>query len=384
MTATQLKGNEMNDIEEAFGFIDDQPEVVETSTREQGLTELHQTKADALATVRPLRELTVEKHGIKKVIEGRKAVVKLRTSVDKRRKSLNEEAKKWIDTVNGTAKEILSIIEPVELHLKGQEALHEERQRQAEEAERLERVAVRRAAWPADAGTFPESEAATRSAVDWQVLTQDRQKAEAERREEAARREAERLELEKLRREKAEAEQRFAEQLRREREAKLAAEREAERLRHEQAEAERQARQAAERERLAIQHTEEQAAFEAAEAERLKIAAALAERLEAEREASLKAALDKRAKLWDEHESESIRAFAEPPSDPVVLPISEGVGRMADDLRQGWSVEPPVKPSRNIANRLWDLVAAVKEIVAMDGEPDWRGLLTEALEDATE
>lgn len=342
----------MNDIEEAFGVTDDQPEVVETSTREQGLTELHQTKADALATVRPLRELTVEKHGIKKVIEGRKAVVKLRTSVDKRRKLLNEEAKKWIDTVNGTAKEILAIVEPVELHLKHQEALHEERQRQAEEAERLERVAVRRAAWPVDAGTFPESEAATRSAVDWQVMVSERQKAEAVRREEESRREAERLELEKLRREKAEAEQRFAEQLRKEREAKLAAEREADRLRQEQAEAERQ-----------------------------KIAAALAERLEAERAEGLKAALDKRAKLWDEHE-ESIRVFAEPPSEPVVLPISEGVGRMADDLRSGWTIEMPVKPSRNAASRLLDLVAAVKEIIAMDGEPDWRGLLTEALEDA--
>jgi hypothetical protein len=343
----------MNDIEEAFGFSDDQSEVVEVSTREQGLTELHKTKSDALATVRPLKELTVEKHGIKKVIEGRKAVVKLRTLVVKRRKSLNEEAKKWIDTVNGTAKEILSIIEPVELHLKSQEALHEERQRQAEEAERRERVAVRRAAWSVDAGTFPEGDAATRSAVDWQVLVTERQKAEAVRREEEARREAERLELEKLRREKAEAEQRFAEQLRKEREAKRAAEREAERLRQEQADAERQ-----------------------------RIAAALAGRLEAERAGSLKTAPDKRAKLWDEHEAESIRAFAEPPSEPVVLPISYGVGRMADDLRQGWSVQPPVKPSRNADSRLLDLVAAVKEIIAMDGQPDWRGLLTEALEDA--
>lgn len=327
----------------------------EADTQERGLTELHQVKADVLAAVRPLRELTLDTDGLKKVSEGRKAAMRMRTSVDKRRKALNDEAQKWIKNVNDTAKEILAIVEPVELHLKGQEALHEERQRQAEEAERMERVTVRRAAWPTDAGTFPESEAATRSAVDWQVLIQDRQKAETERREEVARRQAERLELEKLRREKAEAEQRFAEQLRKEREAKLAAEREAERLRHEQAEAERQ-----------------------------KIATALAERLEAERAASLKTALDKRAKLWDEHEAEAIRAFAEPPSEPVVLPISEGVGRMADDLRQGWTVDPPVKPSRNAESRLLDLVQAVKEIIAMDGQPDWRGLLAEALEDAAE
>lgn len=328
----------MNDIEEAFGVTDDQPEVVETSTREQGLTELHQTKADALATVRPMRELTVEKHGIKKVIEGRKAVVKLRTSVDKRRKSLNEEAKKWIDTVNGTAKEILSIIEPVELHLKGQEALHEERQRQAEEAERLERVAVRRGAWPADAGEFPEAEAGTLAAVDWQTFVFGRMRSESERRKEAERQAAERAELEEFRRAKAEAE--------------------------------RQARQTAERETLARQHAEERAAFEKAEAEAT-------------------AKFEKRAKLWDES------PVVEPPSEPVILPVSEGVGRMADDLRQGWSVQSEKqlggiwemrtpKPSRNAESRLLDLVQSVKEIILMRGDVDWRGLLSEALEDAAE
>ena len=343
----------------------------ELDTQERGLTELHQVKADVLAAVRPLRELTLDADGLKKVSDGRKAAMKMRTSVDKRRKSLNDEAQKWIKNVNDTAKEILAIVEPVELHLKGQEALHEERQRQAEEAERLERVSVRRAAWPADAGTFPEADAATRSAVDWQVLVVERQKAEAARREEAERREAERQELEKLRREKAEAEQRFAEQLRKEREAKLAAEREAERLRQEQAEAERQARHAVERERLAILHAEERAAFERAETwpEPLEpLAAGLAARLEAERAASLKAALDKRAKLWDEHEAEPV-------------PVAEMSPPFEGEIISLWTVQS--KPSRSVANRLWDLCAAIKEIIAMEGQPDWRGLLTEALEDAT-
>jgi hypothetical protein len=262
----------------------------------------------------------------------------MRTSVDKRRKALNDEAQKWIKNVNDTAKEILAIVEPVELHLKGQEALHEERQRRAEEAERLERVAVRRTAWPADAGTFPESDAATRSAVDWQVLVTERQKAEVARREEAERREAERQELEKLRREKAEAEQRFAEQLRQEREAKLAAEREAERLRQEQAEAEGQ-----------------------------KMFAALAERLEAERAASLKAALDKRAKLWDEHEAEPV-------------PVAEMAPPYQGEIIGIWTAQP--KQVRSVESRLAGLVESVMEIISMDGQPDWRGLLAEALEDA--
>jgi hypothetical protein len=141
-----------------------------------------------------------------------------------------------------------------------------------------------------------------------------------------------------------------------------------ERLKAERLRAERQARHAVERERLAIQHAEERAAFEQTEAERQKISATLFERLEAERAASLKAALDKRAKLWDEHEAEPV-------------PVEEMAPPFEGEILSLWIAQP--KPSRNVANRLWDLCAAVKEIIAMEGEPDWRGLLAEALEDAT-
>ena len=98
-----------------------------------------------------------------------------------------------------------------------------------------------------------------------------------------------------------------------------------ERLKAERLRAERQARHAVERERLAIQHAEERAEAESVAVE----------------------------EMW-------------PPFEGEILSL--------------WTVQP--KPSRNVANRLWDLVAAVKEIIAMDGQPDWRGLLTEALEDA--
>ncbi len=264
----------MNDLEDAFGIVEQsEPVAVEQPSREQQLTELHQVKADALATVRPLRELTVDTHGLAKVKEGRKAVVKLRTSVDKRRKLLNEEAKKWIDLVNGTAKEILSIIEPVEMHLKGQEALHESRQRQAEEAERQERVALRRAAWPANAGPFPEFEAGNMSAVDWQGLVFTRS-------------------------------------------------------------------------------TQQQAA-------------------------------------------PAPRVFDPiiPAAEPVVLPVSEGVGRMAAEIRVTWrdaTPEPvavafvtPAKPGPSAESRLAELIESLREIIRMRGEVDWRGLITEAITDAT-
>ena len=100
-----------------------------------------------------------------------------------------------------------------------------------------------------------------------------------------------------------------------------------ERLKAERLKAERQARQAVERERLAIQHAEERAALDKAEAESVAV-----------------------EEMWPLFEGEII------------------------GLR--------TVHSRNVANRLWELVSAVKEIVAMDGQPDWRGLLAEALEDA--
>lgn len=91
------------------------------------LTRLHQVKADAQTLVRPMRAMTVETDGLPAVQTARKAVVKMRTSVDKRRKALNDEAQTWIKTVNGVAKEITGILEPVEEHLKNQEALEADR-----------------------------------------------------------------------------------------------------------------------------------------------------------------------------------------------------------------------------------------------------------------
>jgi hypothetical protein len=141
-----------------------------------------------------------------------------------------------------------------------------------------------------------------------------------------------------------------------------------ERLKAERLRAERQARHAAERERLAIQHAEERAAFERAETWPEPLAAGLAARLEAERAASVKAALDKRAKLWDEHEAESVPvAEMSPPFEGEIIGI--------------WTVQP--KQPRSVESRLAGLVESVMEIIAMDGQPDWRGLLAEALEDAT-
>ncbi len=326
----------MNDIEEAFGITEQaETSVVETS-REQQLTELHQVKADALATVRPLKDLTVEVHGLKKVVEGRKAVVKLRTSIDKRRKLLNEEAKKWIDTVNGVAKEIGAIIEPVEIHLKHQEALHEEQQRQAAEAERVERVAVRRMSWPENAGVFPESEAGSLSALEWTSFTFEQVKAENARRQEETQRAAERAELEELRRAKAESDRREAELLAEKRriEAKNIAELLAEKNRTEAA-----ARQAEQDRR-------------SAEAEQSRIA--------------------RIAKMWDDHEAELSATEAAIEAD--ILPLN----RPVEEERK-----PVIYSASDRLTKFEELKSALRELLQMQGDVDWRGMIREALEDAT-
>jgi len=326
----------MNDIEDAFGIVEQaETPVVETS-REQQLTELHQVKADALATVRPLRDLTVETHGLKKIVEGRKAVVKLRTSIDKRRKLLNEEAKKWIDTVNGVAKEIGTIIEPVEIHLKHQEALHEEQQRQAAEAERVERVAVRRMTWPENAGVFPESEAGSLSALEWTSFVFERMKTENARRQEEAQRADERAELEELRRAKTESDRREAEALveRRRVEAESIAELLAERNRTEAA-----ARQA-EQDR------------QSAEAEQSRIA--------------------RIAKMWDNHEAELSATKAAIEAD--ILPLNRPVKEER---------KPVVLSVSDRLTKFDELKSALRELLQMQGDVDWRGMIREALEDAT-
>jgi hypothetical protein len=89
--------------------------------------------------------------------------------------------------------------------------------------------------------------------------------------------------------------------------------------------------------------------------------------VEREQAAIQQAAFAKRAKLWDEHDAEPV-------------PVAEMSPPFEGEIISLWAVQP--KPFRNVAIRLWDLCAAVKEIIAMQDEPDWRGLLTEALEDA--
>jgi hypothetical protein len=288
----------MNMLADAFGE-ETEPEndqaLAAMSDREQQLTQLHAVKSDAMAAVRPMLKMSLESDGIKRVVENRKAAVKLRTSVDKRRKEINAEAKKWIEQVNGVAADIVAILAPAEAHLKGLEAEHERRIREAEDAERQERIVIRRATWPADAGEFPEAEAGSMSSIDFAGLTIVRKQQQKRQREDEAQRAAERAELEAYRQKQAEIDRAFADRLQ-------------------------------------------------AKAAELKP--------------------------------------VEPVTEPVVLPVSEGVGRIADELREVWTPVPAQAPERDAATRLADLIRSLRYLVRMQGEVDWRGQITEAIADA--
>jgi len=293
------------------------------------LTRLHQVKADAVALVRPMKSLTVEGDGLPAVQTARKAVVKMRTGVDKRRKALNDEAQQWIKTVNGVAKEITGILEPVEDHLKAQEALEADRQRRAEEAEQAERAAVRRMGWPAELGAFPELQARTVTASEWQTLVMQRSIEAAEAKRKAEEEAAMRAELARLRQVAAEAE---AER------QKMAAEIEA-------------ARKA------------EQAAAEAAR--RAEQAAAEAAR---------------------KPEPVSVQVVETEPE-----PIEQPAPIANPFLRQDSGHQPPTPAvklfqgtSRDDRTRLRDLIKRLAEITVQQGEVDWRAEVNQAMQEAME
>ena len=289
----------VNDIAEAFGEIEEQPEndqaLAAVSDREQQLTQLHVTKFNVIQQARPMLKMTLSGNGIQQIVANRKAVVKMRTSVDKRRKEINAEARAWIEKVNGVAAEILAELAPAESHLKGLEAEHERQKREAEEAERAERIALRRATWPADAGEFPELEAGTMDAISWAGHTMVRIQNERRRLEQEREHAAERAELEEYRRRQAQIDRGFAQRLQ-----------------------------------------------------------------------------TKAAELKP----------VEPVSEPVVLPVSEGVGRIADELREVWTPQPAERPERDAATRLADLIRALKYLMMMRGEVDWRGQIAEAILDS--
>lgn len=88
-----------------------------------------------------------DRHGLKVVHEARMECVRARTTIDKVRKQMGEESRKYIENVNNEAKRLTSRLAPIETYLKEQEDAVDaelERRKQAKEDElyavRLERL----------------------------------------------------------------------------------------------------------------------------------------------------------------------------------------------------------------------------------------------------
>ena len=92
-------------------------------------------------------ELTIkdldDKEGLDAVHSARMIMVKHRTSIEKLRKSSNEDAQAFIKNNNNNAKKLLALMEPVETHLKTEEGkIEAEKARIKEEADRIEKEKI--------------------------------------------------------------------------------------------------------------------------------------------------------------------------------------------------------------------------------------------------
>lgn len=78
--------------------------------------------------------MTLEHNGADTIIESRKRVARLRIAIEKKRKELKEGSLKYGKAVDGEAKRLTTLLEPIETHLEKQEAIHNaERDRIKEE-----------------------------------------------------------------------------------------------------------------------------------------------------------------------------------------------------------------------------------------------------------
>lgn len=277
--------------------------------------------------------------------EARMIVRSTRTSIEKRRKQLNEKAQEHIRNVNGVAKQLTEAISPIEDDLDGKiKAVEAERERiKAKEAARKQaeidaRIAAAKAEAEAEARALREAEEKRLSeerAAEQARLAQER--AELEAREKA-------MEEERARQEAALAAERARF------EAERAAARDAERVER----ARRDAEEARERARLDQLHAAECARIaereRAVEAERLKLEAEKAERERIERE---KAEAEEAARIQAELEAQRL----------AMLPDVEKLRAYVSALGNVPLPEPETQPARDcLANVVHWLGRASEEV----------------------
>jgi DNA-directed RNA polymerase delta subunit len=180
---------------------------LEVSTPETAMKLFEPVTAElGIAKIQEFKGLTLELNGIDKVKASRILAKKARCAVTNRQKELVEGAKKFQKDVDGAAKKIIGLIEPVETYLEGEEAKHQrilDEERKKEEAkkaailqERCDRLA--KAGIPA--GNLVALGNMTDELFEWHYKDQV-EKAEAAR----VKAEEERIQREKEQKEREEA-----------------------------------------------------------------------------------------------------------------------------------------------------------------------------------
>ncbi len=306
--------------------------------------------------------LTVEsiddKRGLAVVHDARMNVKNLRLSIERRRKELKAESLEYGKRVDGAARDLTKLLEPIEAHLEHEESIVvRERERLANIAiEQKRSRTIERLGLLRDAGaTYLSTDVEDMPQQQFDALLSDKQREKLDRDEkiaaEAAERakvaEANRIEAEKLAAERAELDRQ-----RKEQEAKAA---EAKRIEDE--------RLAGERAELAKQRQEQLAAQAKIDAEHKRVADAKAEQerlaaLEKAKEEAATAALLEIERRQEQEEAERRRLEA-------LLPDHEKLMTLAATV-ESISVPPVSVNAAKAASRIEELLAecviAIREV----------------------
>lgn len=168
----------------------------EVSTPETAMKLFELVKTElGIAKIQEFKGLTLEVNGIERISSCRKLAKKARCAVTNRQKELVEGAKKFQKDVDGAAKKIIGLIEPVETYLEGEEAKHakildeERKNEEAKKAAILQERCDRLAKAGIPAGNLIALENMTDELFEWHLKDQTekaevaRAKAEQERKE---------------------------------------------------------------------------------------------------------------------------------------------------------------------------------------------------------
>lgn len=195
------------------------PDIIQEETKEQviekAIKKFNVADADISEMKKNYMALSIsgidDKKGYKAVYDARQIVKGKRILVERKRKELNQDAQEYIKAVNGEAKRITELLEPIELHLENEETrIEQERERLKKEAAEREAARIQDRIDKLHAYGYGVDYAAIKSMTDIEfndTLGQARvsfEKEQEEKRIAAEKAEQERIEQERLKKEESE------------------------------------------------------------------------------------------------------------------------------------------------------------------------------------